>query len=155
MKTTQKKLLMFEEDYESMRDLKECIEDELGWNVELSANRNLLDRLSCEKFDLILVDSMIRPTSLNADGEEVQNVHFDNINWKLTGFEFIRRFQRGEFCKEKGLGTSPNIPVLVLSSVSELSIEDNFFDDLQLAGYLYKPFRLDDIIEFIDKLIED
>ena len=66
MEGKRKRILVFDDDFESMRDFKEYIEEELEWDVDLTANRSLLERLSHERFDLIIVDLMIRPASLDA-----------------------------------------------------------------------------------------
>jgi CheY-like chemotaxis protein len=149
----QKKILLFEEDFESMRDLKEHLEEEMGWDVELTAEVGLLERLSRERFDLIVVDLMIHPTSLDAHGNEVQNVYFDGVPWLRTGLEFLRRLRDGEFSKEDGLGTSPDVPVIILSAVASYSVIGALGEDVRLNGYLEKPFRLKEIVEKIEELL--
>ena len=42
----------------------------------MTAEADILERLAAEAFDLIMVDLMIRPESLDAEGNTVQNVHF-------------------------------------------------------------------------------
>ena len=155
MPREQKKILLFEEDFESMRDLKEHLEEEMGWDVELTAHRSLLERLSHERFDLITVDLMIRPTSLDADGKEVQNVHFDGVNWQRTGLEFLRRLRKGEFSEKPGLGTSPDVPAIILSAVAGYSVTDALGEDVPFNGYLEKPFRLEEIVERIRKSLQE
>jgi len=155
MRGEQKRILLFEEDFESMRDLKEHLEEEMRWSVELAANAGLLERLSYERFDLIVVDLMIHPTSLDAEGKEVQNVHFNDVNWRKTGLEFLRRLRRGEFSKGQGMGTSPDIPVLVLSAVAQYSVENELGEEIPIEGYVEKPFRLEDLVERIRRLLQE
>jgi CheY-like chemotaxis protein len=155
MQRKQKKILLFEEDFESMRGLKEHLEEEMGWDVELTADKGLLERLSQERFDLIIVDLMIRPRSLDADGKEIQNVHFDGVNWHKTGLEFLRRLRRGEFSQEAGLGTSPNVPAIILSAVAGYSVTDELGEDVRFNGYLEKPFRLEEFVEKIRELLQE
>ena len=156
MQRKHKKILLFEEDFESMRDLKEHLEEEMGWDVELTADRSLLERLGHERFDLIVVDLMIRPTSLNAEGREVQNVHFDGVNWHKTGLEFLQRLREGKFSEKSGLGTSPDVPVIVLSAVANYSVTNELEEeDIHPNGYLEKPFRLDELIEKIHELLQE
>jgi CheY-like chemotaxis protein len=150
-----KRILLFEDDFESMRDLKEHLEEEMEWDVELTAEVDLLERLNRERFDLILVDLMIRPTSLDADGKEVQNVHFDGVNWHKTGLEFLRRLRRGEFSEKLGLGTSPDVPAIILSAVAGYSVTDELGEDVHLNGYLEKPFRLEEIVEKMCELLQE
>lgn len=155
MEGKRKRILVFDDDFESMRDFKEYIEEELEWDVDLTANRSLLERLSHERFDLIIVDLMIRPASLDADGEEVQNVHFDGVNWQRTGLEFLRRLREGEFSEELGLGTSPDVPAIILSAVASYSVTDELGEDVRLNGYLEKPFRLEELVEKIHGLLQE
>jgi CheY-like chemotaxis protein len=156
MRRKQKKILLFEEDFESMRDLKEHLEEEMEWDVELTADRSLLERLGHERFDLIVVDLMIRPTSLDAEGREVQNVHFDDVNWHKTGLEFLQRLREGKFSEKSGLGTSPDVPVIVLSAVANYSVTNELEEeDIHPNGYLEKPFRLDELIEKIHELLQE
>ena len=63
MSNKPKKILLLDDDYESMHNLQIYLEEELGWEVEFSAEKNLLERLKREKFDLLIVDLMIRPKS--------------------------------------------------------------------------------------------
>jgi len=156
MRRKRKKILLFEEDFESMRYLKEHLEEEMGWDVELTADKSLLERLGHERFDLIVVDLMIRPTSLDADGREVQNVHFDGVNWHKTGLEFLQRLRKGEFSQKSGPGTSSDVPVIVLSAVANYSVINELEEeDIHPNGYLEKPFRLDELIEKIHELLQE
>jgi len=155
MQDKQERILLFDDDFESMRHFKEHIEEELGWYIELTAERSLLERLSRERFDLILVDLMIHPTSLDADGKEVQNVHFESTPWLKTGLEFLRRLRKGEFSKEAGLGTPPDVPVIILSAVADYSVKDELGKDIKVEDYLEKPFRLEEIVERIRRLLQE
>lgn len=149
------RLLLFEENYESMRDLKEHLEDEFDWDIEITAQVNILQRLAVEKFDLILIDLMIHPKSLDADGNEVNNVSFDGVNWKKTGLEFLKRFRRGEYYQEPGRGTPPDVPVIILSAVANF-LSDDEFDDREFAQhYVEKPFKLDELVEQICRLVPE
>lgn len=155
MQRKQKKVLLFEEDFESMRDLKENLEEEMGWDVELTAEVGVLERLSREQFDLIVVDLMIHPMSFDAYGNEVQNVCFDGTPWLKTGLEFLRRLRNGEFSKGDGLGTSPDVPAIILSAVASYSVTDELGEDVRLNGYLEKPFRLEELIEKMCELLQE
>jgi CheY-like chemotaxis protein len=155
MRRKQKKILLFEDDFESMRDLKEQLEEEMGWSVELIADRSLLERLRHERFDLIVVDLMIRPTSLDANGKEVQNIHFDGINWQKTGLEFLRRLRKGEFSEKPDLGTSPDVPTIILSAVAGYSVTGELGGDVRFNGYLEKPFSLDECVEKMCELLQE
>jgi CheY-like chemotaxis protein len=155
MEEKRKQILIFDDDFESMRDLKGHIEGELEWDVELTADAGLLERLNRERFDLIVVDLMIQPTSLDAHGDAVQNVRFDGTPWLKTGLEFLRRLRKGEFSEKSGLGTPPDVPAIILSAVAGYSVTDELGEDVRLNGYLEKPFRLDELIEKIQELLQE
>jgi CheY-like chemotaxis protein len=53
-----------------MNQLKTYLEEEMDWEVELSAEKELLERLGQERFDLIVLDLMIRSRSKDAYGQE-------------------------------------------------------------------------------------
>jgi CheY-like chemotaxis protein len=155
MTNEQKRILLLEDDFESMRDLKEYLEETQGWYVELSAERGLLERFRSERFDLVVLDLTIRPISLDAQGRQVQNIHFDSVSWQRTGLELLRRLRRGEFSEPGSRGTPPDVPALVLSAIASFSAEDPFKDDPAFKGYLEKPFRLDEMVERIRRLIQE
>ena len=149
-----KTVLFFEDDYESLQDLKEYLEQYRGWQVELSAQADILDRLAHERFDLILVDLMIPPESLDASGQTVQNVHFEGVSWLKTGLEFLRLLRCGAFSGETGHGTPPDVPVIVLSAVANYSVGSALPDQLAVADYVEKPFLVEDLLGRIDKLVQ-
>lgn len=153
MPSEQKVILLFEDDFESMRDLKEHVEDEFGWHVELTAEQSLLDQLSRKRFDLVVIDLMIHPVSLDANGQEVENVHFDNVNWRKTGLEFLRRLRRGEYAQQLEQGTTPDVPVIILSAIANDSVGDELRKKLAIQAYVEKPFRLHEMIELMRRLL--
>lgn len=155
MPRNQKRVLLFDEDFESMRDLKEHIEEEFGWYVALTAEQSILERLSRERFDLLLVDVMIHPVSLDADGQEVRNVHFEDISWLITGLEFLRRLRKGEFSQEASSGTPTDVPVIVCSAVGDYSVEDALGDQIKVEGHMEKPFRLKEMVARMRELLEE
>jgi CheY-like chemotaxis protein len=155
MAEKQKSVLLFDDDYESMVALKFYLEHKLGLQAELSAERTLLERLAVEQFDLICVDLMIHPVSLDALDEEVQNVHFEGVNWQKTGLEFLRRLRQGNFSQAEGSGTAPTVPVIVLSAVANYSVEDELGQEVAVEGYIEKPFSLEEMAEKIRTLLRE
>jgi CheY-like chemotaxis protein len=145
-----KKVLLFEENLESMRDVKEYLQEEFDWEVTITAETSILDRLRTERFDLVCVDLMILEKSLNEAGEEVDNLVFDTVPWLQTGVEFLHRLRRGEFIGEHG--TPSNVPVLVISAVAGASVEKLSSERIQ--GYIEKPFRLEDLVAQMRRLLE-
>jgi CheY-like chemotaxis protein len=150
-----KKLLFFEDDYENLRDLQDYLEQDLGWQIEVTAEAGILERLGAESFDLLVVDLMIRPESLDADGNNVQNVHFEEVSWLRTGLEFLQRLRNGTFVITPGQGTSPDVPVIVLSAVANYSVEDALPDGNALTEYVEKPFLVSELIACIERLTQD
>jgi CheY-like chemotaxis protein len=146
-----KKVLLFDDNLESMRGVKLYLEEEVGWDVTITAEKSILDRLRTERFDLVCVDVMILEKSLNETGEEVDNVVFDNVGWLQTGVEFLHRLRRGEFTGEHG--TPSNVPVLVIPAVAGSSLEP--LSQEQIQGYVEKPFRLEELVERMWGLLEE
>jgi CheY-like chemotaxis protein len=155
MPTKPRRLLLFEDDYESMQDVKEYIEEEIRWEVVLSAQTDILERLRHEHFDVVVVDLMIHPTSFDAEGRQVENVHFVGVPWVKTGLEFLRRLRKGEFAGEAGAGTSPEVPVLILSAVAGYSVTDELGKAIRVSAYVEKPFRLADLVMRIRTLVKE
>ena len=155
MHAKQKRILLFDDDDMSMSPLKQHLERDMGFQVELTANQNILQRLGKESFDLICVDLMIHPNSFDAEGNEIKNVHFDEVNWQKTGLTFLQRLRRGEFSGADGRGTSPNVPVIVLSAVASYSVEEELGQDIQVDNYVEKPFALQEITDLIRNLLKE
>ena len=155
MSSKHKKILIFDEDFESMRDLKEHLEEELGYAVTLTAEASLPERLRQERFDLVLVDIMIHPKSPDAEGQEVVNIHYDDIPWIKTGLEFLRRLREGEFTGDAGTGTSPDVPVIVLSAVASDSITAELKNHRLAQIYMKKPYRFTEILSSINSLLKE
>jgi CheY-like chemotaxis protein len=148
------KILLLDDDYESMHSLQTYLKEEKGWSVELSAEKNLLERLCREQFDLLIVDLMIRPKSVNADNQEVQNIHYDNVKWDRTGIEFIRRFRQGEYT-QNSKGTSPTVPIIVLSAVADSPADGEWGKIIQNEHHVEKPFRLSELINLMRNLLQE
>jgi CheY-like chemotaxis protein len=150
---SERRVLLFDDDFESMNHLKDAIKDELGWSVELSAQANVLERLSHERFDLIVADLMIHSWSVDERDEVVQNVHFDGINWRETGLEFLKRLRAGKLSSSSPQSTPPDVAVIVLSAIADESV----IQDIQSGPsvwYAEKPFRLAHILDLIRTSVE-
>jgi CheY-like chemotaxis protein len=145
------RILLFEDEAESMQYLKEYLEEDFGWSVEMTAEVGVLDRLKKEKFDLIVVDLMIHPEMDTSPGESIRNVHYDGVNYKGTGLEFIRHLRAGEYSSQEG--TDKDVPVVVISAFSDSVPE--FKDDHPLSkiSFFYKPFLLHELVAELKKLI--
>ena len=150
-----KKILLFDDDYASMSPLKQYLERAIGFQVALTAHKQLPKRLAQERFDLVCVDLMIHPTSIGANGDEIENIHFEGVNWQKTGLEFLKRLRQGEFHQEDGVSTSPDVPVIVLSAVANYSVEDELDQDIFVNAYIEKPFALEEITKLIRKCLQE
>lgn len=152
MSSKRKRILLLDDDYESMSSLQFYLEEEMRWKTMLTAEQNVLELLGQEQFDLLIVDLMIRPKSPDADQREVHNIHFDNVKWDRTGAEFIRRFRLGEY-SQQGKGTSPDVPIIVLSAVADSAADEEWGEVIRKEHYVEKPFRLSDIVNLIRSLL--
>lgn len=154
MLTKPKKLLLLDDDYESMESLQLYLQSEMGLEVVFSAEASLLERLDREKFDLLIVDLMIHSRSLNAENDEIQNIHYDNVKWDRTGLEFLRRFRTGEYTRT-GQGTSTSVPIIVLSAVADSATDGEWGEIIQNEHSLEKPFRLSELSNLVRRLLQE
>jgi len=138
------KILMVEDDVESMKDVKAHLEEDLNYTVTMSAEIDLPSRLAHTRFNLILLDLMIRPFSIKEQGVRVETLHFDDVNWRETGLEFLKRFKRGDYWRSDEHGTPPETPVIILSAIADTFVEIHPEVQELTAQYIEKPFRLSD-----------
>ena len=150
-----KHLLFFEDDYENLRDLQDYLELDRGWQISVTAEAGVLERLGQEAFDLIVVDLMIRPESLDAEGNKVENVHFEGVSWLRTGLEFLKRLRSGAFVAAPGQGTTPDVPVIVLSAVANDSVQNALPNGNALTEYVEKPFLVSQLVALIERWMQD
>ena len=165
MNTKPKRILIFDDDYESMEPLKLFLEEVSGYSVELTARADIPNRLATERFDLLCIDLMIHPVSLDAQLQEVTNLHFTGVNWQKTGLTLLERLRRGDFDQnDQAAGhndsqnnhqssTQANVPVIVLSAVADRSTDELTITDDPLTEYWEKPFDLEEIIGAIERLL--
>ncbi len=154
MPDQRKRILIFDEDHESMRDLKEHLEQEMGYEVALTAQANVPQRLRQERFHLVLVDIMIQLKSPDAEGQPVDNLHFDEVPWVRTGLEFLRLLRQGEFSGDANQGTPPDVPVIVLSAVASDPTIAELKDRHMAECYMTKPYRFKEILNNISSLLK-
>jgi DNA-binding response OmpR family regulator len=98
---------------------------------------------------------MVRPESVDAEGRKVQNVHFDGVSWLRTGLAFLEHLRRGDFVVTPGQGTSPDVPVIVLSAVAHYSVENELPPSSTTTDYVEKPFRVRDLVARIERLMQE
>ena len=146
-----KRVLIFDDEFDTMHYLKEHLEQTFGWTVELTAEASLLRRLQVERFDLIIVDVMIRPEMEKAGGAIVKNVHFEGTNWQWTGKEFVRRLRLGEFSGPAG--TPAQVPVVLLSAIADSLLTGTGNEFLGTVKIVEKPFRLGQLMRDIQAVL--
>jgi CheY-like chemotaxis protein len=154
MSEKKRKILMLDDDFESMHYLQSFVGKQLNMDVELTAEKSLLQRLRQEQFDLLVVDLMIKPKSFNGENIEVENIHYDDVKWDHTGLEFIRRFRNGEY-SQSDQGTSANAPIIVMSAVSDSAANGDWGKIIQNEHRMEKPFRLSDFMKLVNNLLQE
>lgn len=138
-----KRILLLDDNYESMKPLKDALEAVFGYSVTLTAAATLLPRLAKERFDLLIVDQMIAPLGLDEQKQEVQNIHYEGVHWHHTGPEFISRLRQGIYSEAGPIGTQPDVPVILLSAVADSSMPPEQQESLKISAYMEKPFDLE------------
>ena len=148
-----KRILLLDDNYESMKPLKDALEAVWGYKVTLTAAATLLHRLPQERFDLLIVDQMIAPISLDEAKQEVHNIHYEEMHWHHTGPEFVRRLRQGAYSEAAETGTQPNVPVILLSAVADSSMPQEQLQSLNISAYMEKPFDLEALHEAIEAIL--
>lgn len=136
-----------------MEPLKLFLEEVNGYQVELTAQASITERLATERFDLLCIDLMIHPVSLDANLQEVENLHFAGVNWQKTGLVFLQRLRHGAFTAPTAQGTLATVPVIVLSAVADSSSDELTIAADGMTEYWEKPFDLEEIIAAIERLL--
>jgi CheY-like chemotaxis protein len=154
MSEKKRKVLLLDDDYQSMAPLKELLETLFDFEVDLSAARETVERLTNVRYDLLCIDIMILPKSLNGDHEEVENIHFDGVHWQTTGLAFLDRLRRGDY-RGDGAGTAPDAPVIILSAVADDSLVDAGYLAGQRTRHLEKPFDVDVLINTMMQMLDE
>lgn len=152
MSSEKRKVLLLDDDYASMAPLKDLLEALCHIDVDLSASKETLDRLRTVRYDLLCIDIMILPKSLDVRQEEVENIHFDGVHWQKTGLAFLERLRRGDFAAGER-STSPNVPVIVLSAIPDDSLEGAGYRDGPTTRQLEKPYEVEVLINTITEMI--
>ncbi len=145
------RILWIDDNITAYDDVILYLHETPGYEVVVGAQSSLLDSLRKEVFDLLILDIMIRTQGLN----EGENIHYNDINWKFTGIEFLKRFRAGEYSSPTG-GTQPETPVIILSAISNPSevIPDNIPGDPSLTTYLEKAGDPNELISTIQNSLE-
>lgn len=149
---TKKRILLLDESYDGMLPLKIFLETVSEYRVDLTAEKSVIETLCTQRYDLLIVDRMIAPRSLNDKGEEVENIQFENIHWHDIGPEFVLRLRTGAFSRADSKGTEPDVPVIMLSAAVDTSIARKQKEALRLVSYMEKPFDLEELVGVIENI---
>lgn len=142
-----KHILFFDDDVEQMTPFKAFLEQK-GFQVEIAADAGILQRLSHECFDLILVDLMIHPQSPGPGQTVIENVRYPRTSWMDTGTEFVRRLRAGEYIGAIE-ATPTTVPVIVLSATAP----SNGVSDADEVHE--KPFDPNVLLQRIESLLQE
>ena len=153
-------ILIIDDDYVSMKPLQQTLTDLCHYRVNLSAEEKVTAQLAEQRYDLICLDLMIHQDSemLTETGEHfvVRNIHFDEVNWRETGLEFLTRLRMGEY-SNNGTGTSSTVPVIVLSATADQETVERVesFARTSPTWYVEKPFLLKTVIAQIRTALKE
>jgi len=154
MKNKIQRILIFDDDKISFQYTKSILEDN-NYLVEIITDKKIFKRLKNVCFDLVCIDMLIHSHSLGPDGEAIENIKFDNANWKETGLEFYRRLRVGLLNDSKQFGTQRNVPVIFLSALPEIAMNASILQSINQDENTYhirKPIRSDELLDLISKL---
>jgi CheY-like chemotaxis protein len=151
-KSSPPRVLLFDDDDSAMRGLQEHLTKQLGWRVDLAADAAILGRLPHERYDLLLVDSMVH-TQGELNGQAIKNVEYPGVIWRKTGLEFLRRLRRGEYSSPHG--TPPEGPVSILSALTGPSIENELGPEVVVQAMFEKPFTLEELVAEMCRLLKE
>ena len=158
MTTSTPRILLLDDDYASLAPLKELLETICQYKVDLTAAAEILEKLRYTRYDLLCVDTMIHPKSIDGKGNEVHNIHFDNINWQLTGLAFVKFLREGQLITDQDQqseqGTIADVPIIVLSAVAHDSVDEYRPTEYPNTYHMEKPFNVEILIHKIQELLE-
>ena len=140
------RILLFDDDSQQMTPLKDLLEQQ-GYQVELTAQKTITQRLMHEKFDLICVDLMIHPQSPGPSDSITTNVRYPNISWQNTGMEFVKQLRHGSYAGPDDMGTPKDVPIIILSATADPH-NGNGADEI-----LEKPFDPETLLQIIKRLL--
>lgn len=154
------RILMFEDSETTMGSLRNYLRTRYHWNVDLTADQSILQRLREVRYDLILLDVMIHahdPAAaaserLEPGAPQQQNVQFEGVSWRLTGLRFLESLRRGEYANDGG--TPPDAPVIIVSAALTSSVRSELEQDRNVYGVFEKPFVLSELVKAIQAALE-
>ncbi len=149
-----KKILLFDDNYDSLLPLKEFLESVCGYQVDLTAEKSILKQVSTTCYDLVIVDRMIARNGLDEAGQKSENLYFEGIHWEQTGTEFLRRLRQGDFQSSAESGTAQDVPAIILSAVGDNASRETL-ETSEHTQYMDKPFDLDELVDVLDKLLKE
>jgi CheY-like chemotaxis protein len=142
--TEKKRIFYFEDEPELLRAYFEVLREK--YEVIVGASKELVEQSRRQPVDLVIVDLMIHKFTFDEEGNEVQNIHYADVNWQRTGVEFLRRVRVGDY---EDFGFSAAVPAIVATAKVDNPIRDEV-EALGVKAYLEKPFSVDELKEAVD-----
>lgn len=144
------KMLIIDDDYIWMEMLADILIENSNCTVGMGAQKDILNRLKQERFDLLIIDGMIPPFSRDKENNEVQNIMFDGVPPAVTGLELIKRIRDGQFLSPNG--TPKNVPIIHISANPVFS---EYLPNFQSENLLIfdKLMDFEEFFEAIDALL--
>jgi CheY-like chemotaxis protein len=148
------KILILEDDENTINVINNSIfllEEQTHSSITITADESIRTIIGKEKFDILLIDSMIRPIRKDKDGNISENIHFDGVNWRKTGVELIKWVREGKLVLNQATSTSPLVPIIVLSAITNV-ISDSVtnYKNVELIS---KPYRVSELIDTINHML--
>ena len=140
------RILLFDDDSQQMTPFKDMLEQR-GYQVELTAQESIIQRLKEERFELICVDLMIHPKTPGPNNSTITNVRYSNESWLNTGIEFVKRLRQGSYIGPNDRGTPKDVPIIILSATADPQ-DKNGADEI-----LEKPFDPETLLQTIQRLL--
>jgi len=133
--------ILFVEDEVNARGGLTGILQHMGHVVDYAESADeAVAKLQKQEYGLILLDIMMEP------GDSLPGVPF-----RMSGLELLTRLRRGVFGELK---TSPDVPVVVITAVSDMDVGEVLNGEAKANLVILKPKDTSDILVEIGDLLE-
>ena len=142
-----KKILYFEDESTLFIDFIDALSE--FYEVYVSTEKKFIETERDYIFDLLILDIQIFNSDYDDDDNMIENLQFNNIYWRDTGIEFLRRIRQGQY-EKNGF---PSDMVIVAATVrADIDITNELLKhDINLI--LEKPFTIDDLLNNLQQVI--
>ena len=147
MNAQTKTVFWFEDDSHGVKDHIESLKK--NYQVESGASWDIIRKKREQPINLVIIDFMIHALSSNEEGEDVENIRFDGINWTETGLGFLQRIRQGEYAE---YGFDANVPIIAATAVVTYPARTRA-EEVKINGFLVKPFSFDELKIAVEKCL--